>query len=272
MRSFGPASSCSSAWPPSASLCAFAHVLAMLILCAAGAALAFELAWRVTPAGRWRGSRPAPARSVRATLALLPLLIGCIYCIEVYQRQYVWDPNMYRDPTMEGSSATPLGEGLLLQRVRDGPLRRRDRPGRALGDRRRHGVVRADRVDVAAPEQRGAAEPAPFVAPFVASDARVLRDAHGAHRHAPHLSAPRAVDDPRRGARDAAVSRGARGARAAVDPVARHRGGRQHGRSLRDLLVGDERRLGDDRRSPARAARPRRSSGSRGPPRSATAR
>jgi hypothetical protein len=87
-------------------LCAFAHVLAMLILCAAGAALAFELAWRVTPAGRWRGSRPVLA-IWWATLALLPLLIGCIYCIEVYQRQYVWDPKMYRDPTMEGSSATP---------------------------------------------------------------------------------------------------------------------------------------------------------------------
>ena len=87
-------------------LCAFAHVLAMLILCAAGAALAFELAWRVTPAGRWRGSRPLLA-ILWATLALLPLLIGCIYCIEVYQRQYAWDPKMYRDPTMEGSSATP---------------------------------------------------------------------------------------------------------------------------------------------------------------------
>jgi hypothetical protein len=87
-------------------LCAFAHVLAMLILCAAGAALAFELAWRVTPAGGWRGSRPL--RTVFwATLALLPLLVGCIYCVEVYQRQYVWDPKMYRDPTMEGSSATP---------------------------------------------------------------------------------------------------------------------------------------------------------------------
>lgn len=87
-------------------LCAFAHVLAMLILCLASAALAFELSWRVTPVGRWRASRPSMA-ILRATLALLPLLIGCVYCIAVYQRQYAWDPKMYRDPTIEGSSATP---------------------------------------------------------------------------------------------------------------------------------------------------------------------
>jgi len=85
-------------------LCAFAHVLAMLILCAAGAALALELAWRVTPPGARRGSRPLRA-ILLAALVVLPLAIGCLYCIAVYQRQYVWDPNMYRDPTMEGTSA-----------------------------------------------------------------------------------------------------------------------------------------------------------------------
>ncbi len=86
--------------------CAFAHVLAMLILCLAAAALALEVAWRAAP----RSSR-APRRVARALLvaaaAAGPLLIGCLYCIEVYRRQYAWDPNMYRDPTIEGS-APPL--------------------------------------------------------------------------------------------------------------------------------------------------------------------
>jgi hypothetical protein len=93
-------------------LCAFAHVLAMLILCAAGAALALELAWRVTPQGRWRGSRTMRAALV-AALVLLPLAIGCVYCVEVYQRQYVWDPNMYRDPTIEGT-APPLWQKVVF--------------------------------------------------------------------------------------------------------------------------------------------------------------
>jgi hypothetical protein len=91
--------------------CAFAHVLAMLILCLAAAGLALELAWRTASS-----SGPLPARLARITLrtalAVVPLAIGCIYCIEVYRRQYVWDPNMYRDPTLEGS-APPLWEKLL---------------------------------------------------------------------------------------------------------------------------------------------------------------
>jgi hypothetical protein len=90
--------------------CAFAHVLAMLILCLAGAGLAVELAWRATPA-----SGPLPVRllrvALRAAVAAGPLVLGCIYCVEVYRRQYVWDPNMYRDPTLEGS-APPLWEKL----------------------------------------------------------------------------------------------------------------------------------------------------------------
>ncbi len=84
-------------------LCAFAHVLAMLILCAAGAALAIEMAWRCTSPGTWRGSRALRAL-LRAALVLLPLMIGCAYCIAVYQQQYDWDPNMYRDPTIEGTA------------------------------------------------------------------------------------------------------------------------------------------------------------------------
>jgi hypothetical protein len=91
--------------------CAFAHVLAMLILCLGAAAIALEAAWRATPAGD-----PPALRLLRvlgrATLAALPLLIGCVYCIQVYREQYVWDPNMYRDPTLEGA-APPLWEKLL---------------------------------------------------------------------------------------------------------------------------------------------------------------
>jgi hypothetical protein len=93
-------------------LCAFAHVLAMLILCAAGGALGLELAWRVTPPSASRLGRPARAL-LRGSLALLPLAAGCAYCVAVYHRQYDWDPNMYRDPTMEGTSP-PLWQKLAL--------------------------------------------------------------------------------------------------------------------------------------------------------------
>jgi hypothetical protein len=87
-------------------VCACAHVLAMLILCATAAALALELAWRVVPptvpprSAAWRWVRIA----FWAGLAVLPLLIGCVYCIKVYQEQYLWDPKMYRDPTIEGTA------------------------------------------------------------------------------------------------------------------------------------------------------------------------
>ncbi len=92
-------------------LCAFAHVLAMLTLCAAGSALAIEMAWRSTAPGTWRGSRALRAL-LRAALVLLPLAIGCAYCIAVYQQQYDWDPNMYRDPTIEGT-APPLWQKVV---------------------------------------------------------------------------------------------------------------------------------------------------------------
>ena len=84
-------------------VCAFAHVLAMLILCAFAASLGLEAAWRSTPAAGppWRrGLRMA----LKSLAAVAPLLLGCVYCIEVYRRQYDWDPKMYRDPTMEGSA------------------------------------------------------------------------------------------------------------------------------------------------------------------------
>jgi hypothetical protein len=79
-------------------------------LCLASAALALELAWRATPPGPW-GARLLRV-ATRVTTALLPLAIGCVYCIVVYKRQYVWDPNMYRDPTLEGS-APPIWKKLL---------------------------------------------------------------------------------------------------------------------------------------------------------------
>ena len=85
-------------------LCAFAHVLATLILCASAGALGLELSWRVTPPSPARLARSARALR-RCALALLPLAVGCAYCVAVYRRQYDWDPNMYRDPTMEGASA-----------------------------------------------------------------------------------------------------------------------------------------------------------------------
>ncbi len=92
--------------------CAFAHVLAMLILCAVASALALELGWRTA-----RSDVPPWSRALRALLraatAALPLIIGCIYCVEVYRRQYPWDPGMYRDPTIEGS-APPLWQKVVF--------------------------------------------------------------------------------------------------------------------------------------------------------------
>jgi hypothetical protein len=92
--------------------CAVAHVLAMLILCIAAATLGLEVAWRANPPrGRWWTR--AGQTVVRAAVAVGPLLIACAYCIYVFQRQYVWDPGMYRDPTMEGS-VPPLWEKLAF--------------------------------------------------------------------------------------------------------------------------------------------------------------
>jgi hypothetical protein len=82
--------------------CAFAHVLAMLTLCLFAVSLGPEAAWRSAPASapRWR-------RILRTLLcaaaAVIPLVLGCVYCVEVYRRQYDWNPAMYRDPTIEGS-------------------------------------------------------------------------------------------------------------------------------------------------------------------------
>jgi hypothetical protein len=93
-------------------LCAFAHVLATLVLCLIGAALVLELAWRTAPPSR--GPLDRTMHAVRRSLLVgLPLLLGCAFCVAVYRRQYDWDPNMYRDPTIEGS-APPIWQKLVF--------------------------------------------------------------------------------------------------------------------------------------------------------------
>jgi hypothetical protein len=92
-------------------LCAFAHVLAMIILCLAAAALALELGWRSVPGPARPVSRSLRA-TARAVLAAGPLLAGCVYCVAVYRMEYAWNPGMYRDPTIEGSSP-PLWEKVV---------------------------------------------------------------------------------------------------------------------------------------------------------------
>jgi hypothetical protein len=89
--------------------CAFAHVLAMIILCVAAASIAIEQAWRRAP-----GSPVARLRAtlLRSVVVLAPLLLGCAYCIAVYQRQYAWNPDVYRDPTLEGT-APPLWQKVV---------------------------------------------------------------------------------------------------------------------------------------------------------------
>jgi hypothetical protein len=102
-------------------VCSFAHVLGMLILCLMGFALAVELALRATPPpSSSEGAGGDQGRALwalvvfgRVLLATAPLLIGCVYCIKVNARQYPWDPNMYRDPTIEGS-APPLWQKAIF--------------------------------------------------------------------------------------------------------------------------------------------------------------
>ncbi|HXX70404.1 MAG TPA: hypothetical protein VEK07_24700 [Polyangiaceae bacterium] len=91
-------------------LCAFAHVLAMLVLCVMAAALALEVAWRHATGDY---GRRVAGTLLRAAIVLLPLAIGCAYCVAVYRRQYVWDPGMYRDPTIEGT-APPFWQKVVM--------------------------------------------------------------------------------------------------------------------------------------------------------------
>jgi len=83
-------------------LCALTHVLAMLLLCLFAASLAPEVSYRSVTA-RTRLGRLGRA-TLRSAIALAPLLIGCIWCIAVYREQYEWDPVMYKDRTLEGTS------------------------------------------------------------------------------------------------------------------------------------------------------------------------
>ncbi|MGZ3452004.1 MAG: hypothetical protein ACXVEF_20515 [Polyangiales bacterium] len=85
-------------------LCAMTHVLATLILCLFAAALAPELAWRAT--------RNLGRGLVRATVALAPLLVPAAWCIAVYRVQFAWAPNLYKDPTLEGT-APPVWQKIV---------------------------------------------------------------------------------------------------------------------------------------------------------------
>jgi hypothetical protein len=94
-------------------LCAFAHVLAMLILCVAASALALEIGWREADRGLARSTgRRWLCAALHSAWALAPLLVGALYCVAVYRTQYAWNPTMYRDPTMEGSSP-PIWEKVV---------------------------------------------------------------------------------------------------------------------------------------------------------------
>ena len=92
--------------------CAYAHVLAMAALCVIATALALEVGWRYAPRSSSRASRLRSAL-FRSAAVLLPLSLGCLYCIVVYKRQFAWAPAMYRDPTLEGT-APPIWEKFVF--------------------------------------------------------------------------------------------------------------------------------------------------------------
>jgi hypothetical protein len=94
-------------------LCAATHVLAMLLLCLLAASMAPEVGWRHV--GRpHEGRRDRAVRTVlRAVVALSPLLLGAAWCIAVYKVQYEWDPVVYKDATLEGTSP-PLWQKLAF--------------------------------------------------------------------------------------------------------------------------------------------------------------
>jgi hypothetical protein len=85
-------------------LCAFAHVLAMLLLCLLSAAIAPEVAWRAAAKPGRRPLARVGFAFLRMAGAALPLLAGCAFCVGIYAIQYDWDPNMYKDPTVEGTA------------------------------------------------------------------------------------------------------------------------------------------------------------------------
>jgi hypothetical protein len=91
--------------------CAFAHVLAMIILCIVASALASELAWR-SPPPRGPARRRLARVAGQAIVSCSPLIVGCTYCILVFRRQFAWAPSMYRDPVLEGT-APPIWRKIL---------------------------------------------------------------------------------------------------------------------------------------------------------------
>lgn len=94
-------------------LCAYAHVLAMLVLCVMGTALVPEVAWWASK----HEERTLTQRAIfvlgRMVASLGPLLVGCAFCVQVYRLQYDWNPTMYKDPAFEGT-APPVSEKLEL--------------------------------------------------------------------------------------------------------------------------------------------------------------
>ena len=136
---------------------------------------------------------------------------------------------MYRDPTIEGTAPPLCGKIMLVRRVRDRPLPGRDRSGHPLARRPRRWGGRSGWPCKRRRRVAGRArDPPAIVAPFVVADARVPRDADGAHRHAPHLPAPRAVGGARGAcSRRRAFPEAVGGARPPVDPGARRRRGRR---------------------------------------------
>lgn len=92
-------------------LCAMTHVMAMLLLCLLAIAVAPEVGWR-TFAEEKSIARRVGRATLRIVVALAPLLVGAVYCIVIYRVQYAWDPAMYKDATLEGSSP-PIWQKIL---------------------------------------------------------------------------------------------------------------------------------------------------------------
>ncbi len=92
-------------------LCAMAHVLGMLLLCVLTLAMAPELSLRAFEQEPL--ARRVPRAFLRCVIALAPLLLGAAWCLAVYKVQYAWDPGMYKDPTLEGTSP-PVWQKLVF--------------------------------------------------------------------------------------------------------------------------------------------------------------
>ena len=94
-------------------LCAYAHVLAMLVLCMMSAALVPETAWWASKQDGAALAKRALSTLRRTIASLAPLSLGCAFCVQVYRLQYEWNPSMYRDPTLEGT-APPIWKKLAI--------------------------------------------------------------------------------------------------------------------------------------------------------------